>query len=263
MKGALAVPLLLVFVGFIQGSSALDPEQVPCSDPRGCPDLITDSASLVIGTQRTEAFGPNHCAVQEGAVEAGARQIIRVSFTFGNAGKGDLILGAPSAHPDWFEWSGCHGHYHVKEHATFRVWTVDGFLAWDALRTADPSKTADEVFAEHPELLSQMVTGKKQGFCIVSQEPLPPNLNGAALTPDISPQYNQFLNGDVCGRNQGQDPGWADTYILTQDGMWVDVTDLPTGQYILEGEMNSNHFITETDYSNNRVFTPMAVVSAL
>ncbi len=254
--------LTLALVFLAQFTTALDPEQVPCVDPRGCPDLITDNASLVVGTQRTEAFGPNHCAVQEGAVQAGARQIIRVSFTFGNAGKGDLKLGAPSAHPDWFEWSSCHGHYHVKEHATFRVWTPDGFLAWDGYRQADPSLTADQVLAAHPELLSEFVAGKKQGFCIVSQEPLPPSLNGAALTID-TPQHNQFLNGDVCSNNQGQDPGWADTYVLTQDGMWIDVTDLPTGLYILEGEMNSNHFIVETSYANNRAFVPMPVVSTL
>lgn len=262
MKSPLIVAALVAGFLLANPTVALEPEQVPCSDPRGCPDLITDPQSLLVGTQRTEHFDAGHCAVQEGSVLPGDRQLIRVSFTFGNAGAGDLRLGAPADHPDWFEWSSCHNHYHVKEHATFRVWTVDGFLTWDGLRRADPSATAEEVLADHPELLPEFVTGKKQGFCVVSQEPLLPGPNGAPLTID-QPQYNQFLNGDVCGQNQGQDPGWADTYVAFQDGMWVDVTDLDTGAYILEGEMNANHFITETDYGNNRAFVPMPVVSAL
>lgn len=263
MRPIALMPLALVLLPLAQLVVGVDPAQVPCTDTRGCPDLATDHPSLLVGTQRTENFGPNHCAVQEGAVAAGARQLIRVSFTFGNIGPGDLELGAPADHPGWFEWSSCHGHYHVKEHAAFRVWTINGFLAWDEYRKADPQLTADEVLAAHPELADEFVAGKKQGFCIVSQEPYPPGLNGAALTVDPIPEHNQFLNGDPCTDNQGQDPGWADTYAFFQDGMWVDVTGMATGAYILEGEMNANHFIIETRYDNNRAAVPIEVVSAL
>ncbi len=244
------------------GASGNDPLQVPCSDPRGCPDLATSFQSLAIGKQETEYFGPNHCAVREGAVVAGDRQLIRVSFTFGNIGDGDLNLGAPADHPDWFEWSGCHRHYHVKEHATFRVWTPEGFLAWDSLRNAEPARPAEEILAAHPELQSAFVAGKKQGFCVVSQEPFVPGPNGAATTFDPVPNHSDVLF-QICNSSQGQDPGWADTYAFFQDGMWIDVTDLPTGLYILEGEMNSNQFIIEKDYGNNRAWIPMPVVSAL
>ena len=262
MKAVYVVPIAVLAMAMTPLGQALDPLQVPCSDPRGCPDLVTETGSLTIGYQMTEHFDAGHCAVQEGAVLPGDRQLIRTSFTFGNAGAGDLELGAPADHPDWFEWSPCHGHYHVKDHATFRVWTPDGFLALDGYRNADPSLTAEEVLAAHPELLPEFVAGKKQGFCVVSQEPLPPTVNGVATTID-PPEHNQFVNGDVCAQNQGQDPGWGDTYAFFQDGMWVDVTDLATGAYILEGEMNSNHFITETDYGNNRVFVAMPVVATL
>jgi lysyl oxidase len=261
MKPAYLLASTLILLSVTPLSGAV--EEVECSDSRGCPDLATDNASLLVGYQMTEHFDADHCAVQEGAVVAGDRQLIRVSFTFGNIGAGDLEMGAPADNPDWFEWSSCHGHYHVKDHASFRVWTIDGFETWDELRKDDPSKTAEEVLADNPDLESEFVIGKKQGFCIVSQELLPPTINGLALTVDPIPEHNQYLNGDVCGENQGQDPGWADTYAFFQDGMWVDVTDLPTGAYILEGEMNANHFITESSYANNRAFVPIAVVAPL
>lgn len=261
MKPAYFLPFALLLLPLIQ--PVMGVEEVACVDTRGCPDLATDNASLLAGYQMTEHFSSTHCAVQEGAVVAGDRQLIRVSFTFGNIGAGDLEMGAPEDNPDWFEWSSCHAHYHVKDHATFRVWTVDGFLAWDEARAAEPDKTADEILAENPDLESEYVIGKKQGFCIVSQELLPPTINGFALAIDPIPEHNQYLNGDVCGENQGQDPGWADTYAFFQDGMWVDVTDLPTGAYILEGEMNSNHFIEESSYANNRAFVPITVVAPL
>src|SRR5262249_49189448 len=109
-----------------------------CTDPRGCPDLYVLQASLNDWDAVLRTFTASSCAVHEGYAQPGHNLLLRFTYPPPNQGQGDLIIGAPADHPDWFTWSNCHGHSHFKEYADYRLWTVAGYQAWTALRAANP-----------------------------------------------------------------------------------------------------------------------------
>lgn len=227
--------------------------QISCSDPRGCPDLLVDDLQMAAGAQTLEPWFEDDCAVVEGSTEAGLRQMLRFTFTSPNLGLGDLMVGGPEARPDLFEYHACHDHYHFKEYADYRLWEPEKFLAWDALRTAEPDLTAEEALAAHPEVSDGLITGEKRGFCVIDIAPAGPSLRHAPVVPDPDGKYFD------CNLNQGISVGWADTYDPTLDGQWIDVTEVAPGAYILEAEVNAEHVYEEESYSNNRAFTPAVV----
>lgn len=97
-------------------------EQVPCGDPQGCPDLITHPRTLLAQHIEERTFSATSCSVQEGHVTEGTHKLLRFTFTSPNLGPGDLVIGRPGDHPEWFEWAPCHRHYHFKEYADYRLW---------------------------------------------------------------------------------------------------------------------------------------------
>jgi lysyl oxidase len=75
---------------------------------------------------RRQAFSADDCAVQEACVRGtGARKLLLLDAGIKNFGT-DLVIGDPRRRPDLFVWSGCHGHYHLKGLATYRVLTLSG-----------------------------------------------------------------------------------------------------------------------------------------
>ncbi len=59
--------------------------------------------------------------------------------------------------------------------------------------------------------------------------------------------------------DQGIQAGWADVYGAYLDCQYVDVTDVPPGEYTLEIEVNPERLIPESDYSNNVVSVPVVI----
>jgi lysyl oxidase len=79
----------------------------------------------------------------EGAVGGpGYRRLLRFDTVVINAGDGDLVIGDPSdpnnPYAPYFEFSTCHGHYHIQGFAEYSLLTRDG---------------------------SVVVAGHRQGFC--------------------------------------------------------------------------------------------------
>ena len=74
-----------------------------------------------------------------------------------------------------------------------------------------------------------ILTGRKQAFCLM----------------DVS-RYTQGASsqGYNCS-NQGISVGWADVYDKGLDCQWLDVTDVPAGNYTLEVEINLNGVFNE------------------
>ena len=66
-------------------------------------------------------FSASHCAVVENCVSPGARKLLRFDFLIWNAGNRDLNVGDPANRPQWFEWSPCHNHFHLKDFNAYRV----------------------------------------------------------------------------------------------------------------------------------------------
>lgn len=215
--------------------------QVPCSDPLGCPDLISLEETMQPSV-KSKTFKPQNCNVVEGATSEGPRRILEFTFTTPNIGQGDLVVGRPEDHPEWFEWGACHGHWHFKLYAEYRLWTPAKFAQWNSLRDANPDKSGDQILAENPTLT--YVAGKKEGFCVMDVAPYLPYVG--------VPKYA------TC-EIQGISTGWSDEYGTHLDGQFIDVTGLPAGQYVLEEEVNAHRLYVETDYNNNRAWVTVTL----
>lgn len=250
---ALATALLLFALAPL---SAADHARRPfeCTDPRGCPDLLVDQLHLAAGAQTVEVFSAEDCPVVEGATQAGVRQLLRFTYSSPNHGDGDLIVGDPSDHPRWFEFSACHDHYHFREYADYRLWEPARYEQWDAYRTANPDVPAEQALANNPAIAAGLIIGEKRGFCIID---IAPSTTPGGPVPDPDGKYYD------CEENQGISRGWADTYDLLLDGQWIDITDVAPGAYILEAEVNAEHVYVETSYSNNRAAIPVAVAAGV
>lgn len=231
---ALAI-LLLPIVPLIP---ALAQGEVPCADARGCPDLWVDRARMS-PYEQTRTFSSTNCAVVEGMVQAGTRDLLRFTFTSPNSGAGDLIVGAPSQHPEWFVWSPCHNHYHFREYADYRLWTNKGYVAWTQLKAAHPEMTSAELLAANPAIAASNLAGHKQGFCVIDI---------------IRYQSGAPSKYHSCGSNQGIAVGWADEYGSGLDGQWIDITGIAPGSYTLEAEVNAERLYKESDYTDNSAF---------
>ena len=59
--------------------------------------------------------------------------------------------------------------------------------------------------------------------------------------------------------NQGIQAGWYDVYSSNTPCQWMDITGLPPGDYTLQVEVNPQHLLTESDYSNNLTNIPVAI----
>jgi len=214
---------------------------VPCSDPLGgCPDLITDPTTMAPNVQNKN-IKPNDCQVVEGMTQAGNRKLLRFTFTTPNIGEGDLIVGRPEDHPEWFEWSDCHGHYHFKEYADYRLWTPSQKASYESYRVAHPEMTAAEVMTANPGFTP--IKGEKAGFCIID------------VLPYSLPSVPKYVICDF----QGISVGWSDEYHESLDGQFVDVTGVPSGSYVLEAEVNSERLYQESDYTNNRAYANVTI----
>ncbi|MBM4246835.1 MAG: hypothetical protein FJ148_24090 [Deltaproteobacteria bacterium] len=88
-------------------------------------------------------------------------------------------------------------------------------------------------------------TGRKQGFCL--EDTLPSEL-GAGTPPK---RY-------TCA-NQGVQVGWADWYPGTLDCQWIDVTDLPPGDYQLHVFWNPDRLMPETTLDDNAGTIPVTI----
>lgn len=223
--------------------------QIPCSDPRGCPDLTIDPGVLTSANFDVHTFAPTDCAVVEGMVAAGKRDLIIFSTQTNNLGPGALVIGNPLDHPEWFEFATCHGHAHIKDYADYRLWTPAGYDLWRTLRAANPGLCGQQVLDANPGLASHLVRGNKLGLCFFDVV----EMREVSIATQDCPRTLDPQTYMECD-NAGLGVCWADIYEPIYgfvDGQWIDVTDVPDGDYVLENESNAKRLITEADYSNN------------
>lgn len=212
------------------------------------PDLIVDPQTLDHQRFETRTFAAGSCSIAEGHVPGpGTFRLMRFTTTYPNIGGADLAIGNPLAHPELFEYDTCHGHYHFKEYADYRLWTTTGYQQWRALRDATPESTLSrDLLNANPDIRNQMVEGAKRGFCIIDVKRF--NNDGPRR-----PVYTS------CATNQGISRGWADEYHMSLDGQWINVTGLAPGNYMLEVEVNAEHVFTEGSYANNDSAVPVRI----
>lgn len=93
----------------------------------GLPDLIIwgPTANPFI---TTNSFATNSCTVLEGCAVAGQRRLLRFTTESRNIGDADLMIGSPVGNP-LFEFDNCHGHYHFRAFAEYRLVNSCGQVA--------------------------------------------------------------------------------------------------------------------------------------
>ena len=92
---------------------------------------------------------------------------------------------------------------------------------------------------------TSVAPGHKQAFCLMDFEPWAPGIEWRDAN------YH-------CGM-QGIGAGWADTYDSYLDCQFVDITDVPEGDYLLQVNVNYGHLLAESDYSNNSTEVPVHI----
>lgn len=88
-----------------------------------------------------------------------------------------------------------------------------------------------------------VATGHKQAFCLLDSAPVVPGSPGGV--------YH-------CGF-QGISAGWSDIYGAGLDCQWVDITEVPVGDYLLQITINPEQIIEESNYDNNTVYVPVHI----
>jgi hypothetical protein len=105
----------------------------------GKPDLVAWGAAAN-PTIVTQSFTAGSCEIEEGTIPAaGTYKLLRFATQTRNIGTADLVLGNPANNPS-FEWGACHGHYHFRSFAQYRLLDSTG---------------------------SVVRTGRKVGFCLM------------------------------------------------------------------------------------------------
>lgn len=202
------------------------PESAACVDDQCLlPDLRANQdaveRSLII---RKQTFSENACEIEEQCITGpGKRRLLQFEGRIENIGTGDLNPGREQNNP-LFEYSQCHGHFHFLDFTDYKLLNADGSVA---------------------------VQGHKQSFCLVDMERVADYdspVFGEIVHPEPGPSGCSYLSA-----------GWADIYSVGTPCQWVDVTDVPAGDYMLQVAVNPSGKISEGNVENNVVQVPVHI----
>lgn len=185
------------------------------------PDLVVDERRLKDEILfDTVHVTENSCAwVEECVTGTGARRVLRFSVEAINQGFATMSVPPPAERPDLFTFSPCHGHFHFS-----------GFASYALL---DPAGRT-------------VLTGRKQAYCMEDTQRV---VEGPAV--QCSKQFN-------CDE-QGIQRGWSDLYGNTLDCQWLDITDVPPGDYRIQVTLNPSRALQEVTLDNNTASVPVTI----
>ncbi len=223
---------------------ALSAAHAPAVRAQGVPDLAADATMLAAGLMEDLVFAtPDACTLQPTdrcLAAPGARRVIRFHTLANNVGTADLFLGnpleqldavLPSGEPKWV-FSTCHNHYHFQT-----------FAAAELRRRGEATRVLES---------------QKRAFCVEDTLPMSP-----ASPP---PKYccNEFTCPAVRAQGledylQGLQVGWGDFYPSFLDCQWIDVTDVPPGDYDLCVSVNTARILPDADPANDSACVPVTL----
>ncbi|XP_035644365.1 protein-lysine 6-oxidase-like [Oncorhynchus keta] len=184
----------------------------------GLPDLVPDPYSIQAGAyiQRMQMYSLR-CAAEENCLARSAstaRDIdYRVLLRFPQKVKNQGTTDFLPVKPR-HQWEWHSCHQHYH--------SMDAFSNYDLLEVTTGRKVAE---------------GHKASFC----------LEDTGCDAGFRRRY-------ACtAHTQGLSPGCHDTYAANIDCQWIDITDVPTGNYVLRVIVNPSYHVQESDYSNNVV----------
>ncbi|XP_039984970.1 lysyl oxidase-like 5a [Xiphias gladius] len=186
----------------------------------GLPDLVPDPYYIQTASyiQRVQMYALR-CAAEENclsrsAYHPGVRDLdYRVLLRFPQRVKNQGTADFLPVKPR-HEWEWHSCHQHYH--------SMEAFSNYDLLDIATGQKVAE---------------GHKASFC----------LEDTSCDPGIRRRF-------ACtAHTQGLGPGCYDTYHANIDCQWIDITDVPPGNYILKVTVNPSQLVQESDFSNNEV----------
>ncbi len=168
--------------------------------------------------------------------EVPGRTLMRVSTATPNTGRGALELRGSSTTPGVYQriWR-ADGSTYERLAGTFTFHPGHSHLHFDNwinlhLRQVLPDNGVGDI----------VVSGDKTSFAIIDLELFDGDLPG-------SPSGGVYLGGLI----QGLSVGWSDVYGANLPDQWIDVTEVPSGDYWLEGIVDPANSIRESNESNN------------
>src|SRR6266849_412806 len=244
---------LLVVVLCPPIGSPVRAQQTACATQVGPhkPDLIVDQALLRSQIFLTEEnFGGSTCTVRENCVTSpGKHQLVRFNASVANIGKTALVIGNPASCGNLFIFDECHQHFHFRNFADYRMWTVSAYQTWVASRdlTQPTNVGMNATLLDMAKQNGQLLVTRKQGFCMTDDAPF--------LSNAVPAVYQN------CDNNQGLSVGWEDQYPPQIPCQFLQIDDLAEGDYFLEVHSNPDQLLPESDYTNNTAtvkvhFTP-------
>jgi Lysyl oxidase len=195
----------------------------PLAGAQALPDLTLDPSTLVPSFD-LRTFAPDACELQPADLcvgAPGARKLLRFGVLAVNQGA-DLVAGMPSFDDPRWVYSACHGHFHFDSFARYELRRGDGTVA---------------------------VVGQKRAFCMTDSVPV------ASSAP------RKYCCSADCGNVQGIQHGWGDLYPAGLPCQWIDVTDVPPGDYDLCVTLNYLQLFPESDTSNNEACRPVTIAA--
>uniref|UniRef100_A0A667X5N5 Lysyl oxidase homolog n=1 Tax=Myripristis murdjan TaxID=586833 RepID=A0A667X5N5_9TELE len=186
----------------------------------GLPDLVPDPYYIQAASyiQRVQMYALR-CAAEENCLSRSAyRQSVsdldyRVLLRFPQRVKNQGTADFLPVKPR-HEWEWHSCHQHYH--------SMEAFSNYDLLDISTGRKVAE---------------GHKASFC----------LEDTSCDPGIRRRF-------ACtAHTQGLGPGCYDTYHANIDCQWIDITDVPPGNYVLKVTVNPSQLVQESDFSNNEV----------
>ena len=188
----------------------------------GCPlpDLQVNRDLVASTVEFTqESFNIDSCEIMEGCVGGPGARNL-VRFSVQTPNLGtDDFALGDPQNNPLFTFSQCHQHYHLRGYARFRILDGQG---------------------------QTVITGRKQAFCLIDVQRI-----------DTFPGARPNAQFD-CG-NQGISLGWSDIYSSGLPCQFIDITDVPPGDYQLQVEVNPDRSWPELSYDNNAVSVPIHI----
>jgi hypothetical protein len=178
------------------------------------------------------------------------RVLLRASTATPNIGAGALELRGSSTTPGVYQRVfRADGSYYERFAGNFTFHPGHGHLHFDNwinlhLRAVLTNNGVGDIVA----------SGDKTSFAIIDLTRYDASLPG-------SPGSAQYGGGLI----QGLSVGWADVYSANLQDQWIDVTDVPSGRYWLEGIVDPANSILEANESNNlaRILINLTVPSTV
>ena len=210
---AIAATLLCSSESFAQRTSVV--RDMPIYDNGGKPDLAIDPQRFVSQMEIVDrVFAPDDCAIAEGVVGgSGIRRLLRFDTVLMNRGDGDLVVGDRSDPTN--PYANYFDFHQCHGHYHIRYFSIY------ELRTL----SGDVV-----------VAGTKQGFCF----------------EDSFKYEDGGKSGGYDCHDQGITSGWGDWYYKQLVGQWIDITDVPEGDYIVRVSINTGESSPIFDEGENR-----------